>query len=189
MKSDLCPPIVKLTYDLIISFFSEPHPANLSYKVMNVAESTEQFDVLLIGNNPIELSKVFDSIRQTKGKRIITEIAFDLQSGLQRLIKFRPSHIVIDDNIGKQPLSEAVKILSNHTKTKNVPITVIKNSNYLEAVTFGVMNYILKDNLTGDSLFVALRNSLKFKKTQEYLVRSYRKRKGKLLRALSNLTL
>ena len=155
---------------------------------MNVSDPKEKFDVLLIGNNPIELSKVFDHIRQTKGKKIITEIAFDLQSGLQRLIKFRPSHIVIDDNIGRQPLTEAVKILSHHNKTKNVPITIIKNSNYLEAVTFGVMNYILKDNLTGDSLFVALKNSLKFRATQQYIIKSYRKRKGKLLRAISNLT-
>lgn len=154
----------------------------------NTGDTTEQFDILLIGNNPIELSKVFDHIRQTKGQKIVTEIAFDLKSGIQRLIKFRPTHIVIDDNIGRTPLYEAVNALSHHAKTKNVPITIIKNSNYLEAITFGVMNYVLKDNLTGDSLFVALKNSLKFKKTQEYLKNAYRKRKGKFLRAISNMT-
>ena len=154
---------------------------------MHVQDSPEQFDVLLIGNNPIELSKVFGHIRTTKGKRIITEIAFDLQSGLQRLVKFKPSHIVIDDNIGRETLIETVNTFAHHAKTKGIPITVIKNSNYLEAITFGVMNYILKDNLTGESLFVALRNSLKFTKTQEYLKKAYRKRKGKLLRAISNL--
>lgn len=157
--------------------------------MLNSGDNTEKFDVLLIGNNPIELSKVFDHIRQTKGKKVMTEIAFDLKSGMQRLIRFRPSHIVIDDNIGRETLRETVTALAHHSKTRDIPITVIKNSNYLEAITFGVMNYILKDNLTGDSLFMALKNSLKFKTTQEYLKNAYRKRKGKFLRALSNLTL
>lgn len=151
------------------------------------AERNEKFDVLLIGNNPIELSRVFDHIRQTRHEKIFTEIAFDLNSSLQRLVTFRPSHIVIDDNIGREGLIQAIKAFARHAKTKNVPITIIKNSNYLEAITFGVMNYVLKQNLTGDSLFVALRNSLKFKKTQEFIRTAYRKRKGKFLKSLSNL--
>jgi hypothetical protein len=154
---------------------------------MNEPATFEKFNVLLIGNNPIELSRVFDHIEHTRGRKVITEIAFDLKSGLQRLIKFKPSHIVIDDNIGRESLFQAVTMLSNRAKTKNIPITIIKNSNYLEAVSFGAMNYILKDNLTGESLFVALVNSLKFKKTQEYLRKAYDKRKGKLKRAISNL--
>ncbi len=154
---------------------------------MNSSSTFENFNVLLIGNNPIELSRVFDHIEHTKGRKVITEIAFDLRSGLQRLIKFKPSHIVIDDNIGKESLQQAVITFSSQPKTKGIPITIIKNSNYLEAVSFGAMNYVLKDNLTGDSLFVALVNSLKFKKTQEYLRKAYRKRKGKLIRAISNL--
>lgn len=155
---------------------------------MTGAERSEKFDVLLIGNNPIELSKVFDHIRQTRHERILTEIAFDLNSSLHRLVTFRPSHIVIDDNIGREGLTQAIKTFARHTKTKNVPITIIKNSNYLEAITFGVMNYVLKQNLTGDSLFVALRHSLKFKKTQEFMKSAYQKRKGKFLKSLSNLT-
>jgi hypothetical protein len=60
----------------------------------------------------------------------------------------------------------------------------LKNSNYQEAMNTGVMNYILKDSITGESLYTALKNSLKFKKTQLYLHQAYKRRKGQLLRVL-----
>lgn len=138
----------------------------------------------MIGNNPIELSRVFDHLEKIHGKKIITEIAFDLKTSVQRLLKFKPSFIVIDDNIGKTALKESVKYLLYHRVTKNIPITVLKSSNYQEAINAGVMNYILKENLTGESLYVTLKNSLKFLKTQEHLRLAYNKRKGQLSRML-----
>jgi hypothetical protein len=46
------------------------------------------------------------------------------------------------------------------------------------------MNYILKKDLTGESLYLALKNSLKFKNTQRYLLDAYKKRTGQLRRFL-----
>jgi hypothetical protein len=146
----------------------------------------EKLNVLVVGNNPIELSKVFDNLSKVQGKWVITEIAFDLKSIFERLIRFRPHYILIDDNIGKAELKTTVDALLNTRKTKNIPITVLKNSNYHEAIGTGVLNYILKENLTGDSLYTALRNSLKFRKTQLYLYNAYKKRKGQLLRLIGS---
>jgi len=142
----------------------------------------DSLNVLLVGNNPIELSRVFDSVKAIPGRRIFTEIAFDLKTILERLASFRPNFILIDDNIGKLELKNTVKMLGNDRKTKNIPIAILKNSNYQEVVSVGVMDYILKENVTGESLYTTLTNSLKFRRTQIYLYKAFKKRKGQLKR-------
>lgn len=138
----------------------------------------EKINVLVMGNNPIELSYLFDTLK--KIKNVEAEIAFDRVSVQERLSKFNPSYILIDDNIGTHALRTTVDELMAHRKTKDVPITIVKNSNYRETSNVGVMNYVLKHNLTSESLYQALLNSLKFKRTQFYLKSAYRKRKGQL---------
>lgn len=142
----------------------------------------EDLNVLLVGNNPIELSKIFENIRNVPGKRILTEIAFDIKTIVERLVSFHPNYILIDDNIGKLELKNAVRMLGKDKKTKDIPIAILKNSNYEEVFSVGVMDYILKENINGQSLFTALSNSLKFKRTQLYLYSALKKRKGQLKR-------
>ena len=62
--------------------------------------SLETLHVLLIGNNPIEMGGVLEKLKQVRGQKIITEIAFDIKSILERLISFRPtlfSSMIISD--------------------------------------------------------------------------------------------
>lgn len=148
-----------------------------------VANSGERWKVLVVGNNPIELGPVFEQLQGIRHKRVLTEIAFDLRTILQRLIWFRPQHIIIDDNIGDHELHAMVTRLQKR-RTRHVPITVIKNSNYHEAIGSGVMNYVLKKNLSSELLYKELLNSLHFFKTQKYWDKAYRKRKGQLKRFL-----
>jgi len=143
----------------------------------------ERWKVLVVGNNPIELGHVFDRLRGIKHKTILTEMAFDLQTILQRLVHFHPQHILIDDNIGISALRIMVDKL-HERKTRNVPITVLKNSNYQETIGAGVMNYILKQNLTSELLYRELINSLLFFESQRYWEKAYRNRKGQLKRLL-----
>ncbi len=146
---------------------------------------SEKFNVLVIGNNPIELSKVSDNLNKIEGKNVITEIAFDLKSIFERLLKFQPQYILIDDNIGRSALRTMVNTLVKGRKTKDIPITVLKNSNYQETIGTGVMNYVLKDNISGDSLYKELNNSLKVKRTQQLFLHAYKKRKGQLMRLIT----
>ncbi len=145
---------------------------------------SEDLKVLVVGNNPIELGRVFDSLNRIPGKKIITEIAFDVATILDRLAKFTPHFILIDDNIGKLELRNSVRTLLRSRKTKGVPITVLKNSNYHEAINSGVLDYILKENLTGGIALQTFMNSIKFRDTQQYLHNAYRKRKGQLMRLI-----
>jgi CheY-like chemotaxis protein len=137
--------------------------------------------VLVVGNNPIDLSGVSSKLL-LRTQPIETEIAFDVKSLQERLQHFTPDYIVLDDNLGRTELKEVVKWLLRDKHTRHVPITVLKNSNYIETIGSGALNFVLKQNLTGEALFRAMTNSLKFRKTQRYLAEAYRKRKGQLLR-------
>lgn len=142
-------------------------------------KSAEPLRVLLVGNNPIDLSRTLEKIQHVKGRRIITETAFDLKSVCERLMNFNPGYILIDDNIGRLELASTMEMLRNRRKTRNIPITVLKNSNYHEAApSAGILDYLLKQNFSADALYNAICNSLKFKRTQELLSTVYRKRRG-----------
>lgn len=146
------------------------------------SQTPETLNVLLIGNNPIDLTRMLEKLNQIHGRRIITEIAFDVRSIVERLIKFSPNFILIDDNIGKSEMTQTVYTLSRSRKTKNVPITVLKNSNYRESTVTGIMDYVLKQNFSAETFYSILRNSLKFKRTQRFLYKAYEKRKRQLRR-------
>src|SRR5687767_995259 len=102
---------------------------------VELTKASQPLNVLLIGNNPIDMSRTLEKINQVRGRKIITEIAFDLRSVAERLLRFNPNFILIDDNIGKTEMALAVDTLTRTRKTKNIPITVLKNSNYQEATT------------------------------------------------------
>ena len=148
----------------------------------NLFHSSDAINILLIGNNPIEMSSMLKTISKVPGRKVITEIAFDLQSSLARLIRFQPNFILIDDNIGRVELGQTIDSLMHNERTRNIPITVLKNSNYEEAiVSADISDYLLKKDLTADSLYNTIKNTLKFRRTRQYLLDVYSKRKNQLL--------
>ena len=149
--------------------------------VVQKSAGAEPLNILLVGNNPIEMGPVLEKLSQVRSRRIITEIAFDLQSIVERLVRFRPNFILIDDNIGREELLQAVSALSSSRKTKDIPITVLKNSNYRESIaSHSIQDYLLKQNLSADALYSTIRNTLRFRRTQRYLYLAYKNRKGML---------
>jgi PleD family two-component response regulator len=152
---------------------------------METGSQVEALKLLVVGNNPIELSKILEKIEKIDRPKEV-RIAFDFHSILDRLQTFRPDFILIDDNIGRTELRHVVDEMLSERRTKNVPIMVLKNSNYHEAIGTGVMDFILKENLSAEAIYKALRNTLKIRKTQLYLYNSYKKRKGQLMRLFRN---
>ena len=148
--------------------------------------STQTLNVLLVGNNPIEMGRVLEKLNQIRGQKIITEIAFDMKSILERLLKFQPNFILIDDNIGRNELAASVNSLSANRVTKDVPITVLKNSNYEESLaSSSILDYLLKQNLSPEDLYKTLKNSLRFKKTQLFLSSAYTKRRNQVMKSIA----
>jgi DNA-binding NarL/FixJ family response regulator len=146
-----------------------------------IPRSVEPLHLLLVGNNPIELSSILGKVQMIPGNKIITEIAFDLKSLFERLMNFRPNYILIDDNIGKPELTEALQALAGNRKTKDIPVTVLKNSNYEETRgSSSVLDYVLKQNISTESILNTVKNSIKSRRTQLFLYKAYNMRKRQL---------
>lgn len=145
----------------------------------------QSWQLLLVGNNPIELSSVVDRLKEIRHQPIVAQFAFDLRSSLQCLHKFAPSYILIDDNIGTEELRETVQEFAHNRKTKDVPITIIKNSNYQATLFDTPLDYVLKSNLSSDRILKTLNRSTTARDAQTFLKRAYQKRKGLLSQLLS----
>lgn len=142
----------------------------------------EPINVFLIGNNPIELSSIYEKLRAIKNRSYHAEIGFDLSGIYKKIMKFNPKCIVIDDNLETSYLKKLVNKLSTNSKTKSIPITIIKNSNYSGATNLvGVQDFILKDGITAESLSQSILNSIKLKPMQAYLYLSYKNGRSRLL--------
>lgn len=140
----------------------------------------EEFNVLVVGNNPIEMSTLFQRLGEVVGKKIITRAAFDVKSIADRLDGFKPQYVLIDDNLGIGEMTLAIDGLKRNRQTRHAPITVLKNSNYESTVSTGILNYVLKESSSGDNLYHAFLHSIKFRRTQLLMAKAYRNRKRKI---------
>ena len=147
-------------------------------------EGTAIVAIIIDCNNPIELSSVVDRLKEIRHQPIVAQFAFDLRSSLQCLSKFAPSYILIDDNIGTDELKETVQEFAHNRKTKDVPITIIKNSNYQATLFDTPLDYVLKSNLSSDRILKTLNRSTTARDAQTFLKRAYQKRKGLLSQLL-----
>ena len=116
-------------------------------EAMNQNLSSQTINVLLIGNNPIEMSSVYDELKKAKSNVFNTEFGFELKSLVRKIKTFKPSCILIDDNIERVKIKQILRKLTQNRLTKNIPITVIKNSNYNEGYSEAQDN-LLKEKLT-----------------------------------------
>ena len=142
---------------------------------------SDSINVYLIGNNPVELGAVYDKLKAIKSRTFNAEIDFDLKNIFSKIARYNPACILIDDNLEKLKLKKLIKRLSRHNSTKNIPITILKNSNYKEASIEEAQEYILKESITSDRLSITILNSIKLKRMQTYLYKTYRKRKSQFL--------
>ncbi|HNP19565.1 MAG TPA: hypothetical protein PKL31_14095 [Fulvivirga sp.] len=148
-------------------------------------QSNESINVFLIGNNPIELGSIYNKLKDIKNRTFKTEISFNIKGILAKIRKFRPSCILIDDNLERLYIKKLLKSLASNNRTKNIPITVIKNSNYKEGFSHA-QEYVLKDSLTSESLSISIHNSIKLKAMQTYLMKKIKKNKSKIEKFLGS---
>lgn len=149
---------------------------------MTQADSFDKspINVFLIGNNPSELGGIYESLKNFTKRKLITEFAFDIKNVLVRVIKFSPGFILVDDKLTSEQIKILIRKLSNNKKTKEIPIALLKSSNYSEVITYGISDYILKESLSAERIYTSILNSIKFRKSRKYLYKIYKKQAGYL---------
>ncbi|UII22552.1 hypothetical protein [Fulvivirga ligni] len=143
-------------------------------------KTRESLNVFLVGNNPIELGDIYEKLKKIKNKSYNAEIGFDIKGLYKKILHSKPSCILIDDNFDKTYLKTLVKRLASSIKTKHIPITIIKNSNYTETYLGHAQEFILKEGLTSEALSISILNAIRFKSMHAYINDKYEKSKSKL---------
>lgn len=141
---------------------------------MNLTDTSDRFNVFLIGNNPQEMSSMENNISKYHKMDFIADVGFDLRDSLSEVFKHRPSYILLDDCYPVVQIKKFIRRIRNNPKTEGIPIALLKSSNQYVRVD-GIQDFFLKDNFSAERLFYAIRNSRKIRRTQIVLYKSYKK--------------
>jgi DNA-binding NarL/FixJ family response regulator len=133
------------------------------------------------------MSDIYEKMREYKRGILDAAIVFELTGLLQKIIKIKPKSVVIDDKYGHEELRNVIASLLEHSKTRHIPITLIKNANVEDIVDLGVDDFVLKNDLSAGELFASIHHSVKFRATRNYLRKVSAKQSG-LMRTLDRLT-
>lgn len=128
--------------------------------------ANNEINVLLVGNNPIEMSAIYEKLHGLKDKITNIETAFSQEDMLRKINLMHPNCILLDDNIGLNPLKTIINNINALSK-EAISVTLLKSQNRQE-LTSGVQEYLMKEGLDGIRIYNALRNALRFKKTQQF---------------------
>ena len=108
---------------------------------------TEPIPVLIIGNNPIEMTSVYNMLVGNQSKNYIADVCFDVKDCFDRITHQKPRVILIDDNLYNDDINKMIRVLRQNMKTKDIRIIVMKSTNWNYNVIDNVDDYILKDTL------------------------------------------
>lgn len=122
--------------------------------------------VLIIGNNPIEVTSIYNNLIGIQSKNYLADVCFDVADSFEIIQKDKPDVILIDDNLMMDDIHKMVRILKQNPKTKHIKLIVLKSSNWNYNVIDNVDNYILKDTIKADVLDRVIENTLNSQKNQ-----------------------
>jgi DNA-binding NarL/FixJ family response regulator len=137
-------------------------------------------NVILVGNNPIEMSAIYEKLFDLKDKIKRIETAFSQEDMLIKIGSIHPNCIMLDDNLGSTPLKAIINSINSLGK-EAISITLLKSHNRQE-ITSGVQEYVMKDGLDGNKIYNTLRNALRFRRTQLFFRIKYYSRKKNIKR-------
>ena len=76
--------------------------------------------VLIIGNNPIEMTSIYNILIGIRSRNYLTDVCFDVEDSFARIAKFKPEIIFIDDNLLLDDVKKMVRVLRQNAKTKEI---------------------------------------------------------------------
>lgn len=109
-------------------------------------------NILIIGNNPIEMTTIFNMLVSNRKNRYLADVCFDIRDSLVRIGNTKPDIILLDDNLPSEDINRFMKVLRNSSKTRGIRIILLKSSNWNLHIFDHMDDYILKETITNDVL-------------------------------------
>ena len=103
--------------------------------------------VLIIGNNPIEMTSIYNVLVNIRSKNYLADVCFNVKDSIDRITKNKPEVILIDDNLVFDDIIKLIRVLKSNSKTRHIKVIALKSSNWNFNVIDNVDDYILKDTI------------------------------------------
>ncbi len=121
----------------------------------------ERVSVLIVGNNPIEMTCIYDLLTGIRSKSYVADFCFSFKDSFEKIEKIRPQVILIDDNLIAKDIKEYIHVLKQNSKTSHIKMVLLKSANFGLPVTDKVDLTILKSEITANRLSSIIENSIK----------------------------
>jgi PleD family two-component response regulator len=125
---------------------------NNDYWIEVLGIKRDRVPILIIGNNPIEMTSIYNTLIEIRSKNYLADVCFDIKDSFDRIAKTKPEVVFIDDNLILHDLKKLVRILKQNARTKHIKIIVLKSSNWNYHIIDNVDDYILKDAINATIL-------------------------------------
>ncbi len=120
----------------------------------------EQVSVLIIGNNPIEITSIHHSLSGIRNKNYVADVCFNVKDSFDRITKNKPRAILIDDNFMPGDILNFISVLKQNSKTEHIRVIALKSANSNNDVLYDVDDSIFKGTLTAETLDSVIEKNL-----------------------------
>ena len=121
---------------------------------------TERIKILLVGNNPIELSGIYEQLTALKDKMVDVYVSFNEKEVLKNISNIKPQCIIVDDNYGTKSSQKLIRTIRK-IRNRFFYLTLLKTSNTNSIMGFN--DYFMKEGVTADRLYNSFKKGLLFK--------------------------
>ncbi len=128
--------------------------------MQSLGMSREKIPVLIIGNNPIEMTSIYNILIGIRSNYYLADVCFDVEDSFDRISKSKPQIIIIDDNLLFDDIKKMIRVLKQSAKTKKIKIITLKSSDWGNKIFDNVDDYILKDAINSEQLDRLIQKNL-----------------------------
>ena len=139
---------------------SKPSTTNSENWIQVLGIKRSKIPVLIIGNNPIEMTSIYNILIGIRSKNYLADVCFNVKDSFERITKKRPEVVFVDDNLILDDIKKLIRVLRQNAKTKGIKIIALKSSNWNFQLIDNVDDYILKDVIKADVLDRIITKSL-----------------------------
>lgn len=125
-----------------------------------VRKKKEHVNVLIIGNNPIEITSIYNGLNEYRGKNYIADVCFNIKDSLGKMLKRKPDCILLDDNLLLDQIKLLISKIRENSRFSGIPIVLLKSSNFNFAFGNEVQDFLLKANLSTEILSSTIEKNI-----------------------------
>lgn len=126
----------------------------------------ERVPVLIIGNNPIEMTCIYNILTEVRSKSYVADFCFNVKDSIDKIEKTCPQVILMDDNLIAKDIKDHIHLLRQNSKTRHIKIILLKSGNIGLHIIDNIDSSILKSEISPERLSHTIQEIIKVPERQ-----------------------